>query len=259
MGTPTTITVQRVERLSPKAVRVTLDPGPNAHLWPHTPGGYLTFCLPCGDPVLHRSYSLVQGPQDRLPQVVVKETGSSFGSAFINREFIEGMQLMAYPPQGRLFPQDWNDTAHHFVMFAAGTGITPLYSVLQHVMESKHDHEVSLFYGNSSLTDILLREELEEWACHPRVTVRHILSDGSLDDELYNGRITASKAMLLCDAVDTALPKKVLLSGPAKMKEHVLRGLDLAGFPTQDIRYEDFHHPPHLDAFVGAAELDAAS
>ncbi|MGB1100425.1 MAG: 2Fe-2S iron-sulfur cluster-binding protein, partial [Flavobacteriales bacterium] len=63
-----------------------------------------------------------------------------------------------------------------------------------------------------------------------------------------NGRITASKAMLLCDAVDTALPKKVLLSGPAKMKENVLRGLDLAGFPTQDIRYEDFHHPPHLDA-----------
>ena len=90
MGTPTTITVERVERLSPKAVRVTLDPGPNAHLWPHTPGGYLTFCLPCGDPVLHRSYSLVQGPQDRLPQVVVKETGSSFGSAFINREFVEG-------------------------------------------------------------------------------------------------------------------------------------------------------------------------
>ena len=152
MGTPTTITVQRVERLSPKAVRVTLDPGPNAHLWPHTPGGYLTFCLPCGDPVLHRSYSLVQGPQDRLPQVVVKETGSSFGSAFINREFIEGMQLMAYPPQGRLFPQGWNDTAHHFVMFAAGTGITPLYSVLQHVMESDQAHEVSLFYGNSSLS-----------------------------------------------------------------------------------------------------------
>ena len=78
--------------------------------------------------------------------------------------------------------------------------------------------------------------------------MRHILSDGSLDDELYNGRITASKAMLLCDAVDTALPKKVLLSGPAKMKENVLRGLDLAGFPVQDIRYEDFHHPPHLDA-----------
>ena len=248
MGTPTTITVERVERLSPKAVRVTLDPGPNAHLWPHTPGGYLTFCLPCGDPVLHRSYSLVQGPQDRLPQVVVKETGSSFGSAFINREFVEGMQLMAYPPQGRLFPQDWNDTAHHFVMFAAGTGITPLYSVLQHVMESDQAHEVSLFYGNSGLSDILLREELEEWARHPRVTVRHILSDGSLDDELYNGRITASKAMLLCDSVDTALPKKVLLSGPAKMKENVLRGLDLAGFPTQDIRYEDFHHPPHLDA-----------
>ena len=248
MGTPTTITVKRVERLSPKAVRVTLDPGEHADVWGNVPGGYLTFCLPCGDPVLHRSYSLVQGPEAPMPQVVVKETGSSRGSAFINRQFTEGLELMAYPPQGRLFPETWNEAPQHFIMFAAGTGITPLYSVLQHVMASDLDHEVTLFYGNSSLSDILLRAELEEWARHPRVTVTHILSDGSLDDDLHNGRITASKTMLLCDTVKTSLPRKVLLSGPAKMKENVLRGLDLGGFPPADIRYEDFHHPPHLDA-----------
>ena len=248
MGTPTAITVQRVERLNPRAVRVTLDPGEHAHLWPNVPGGFLTFCLPCGDPVLHRSYSLVQGPDESMPQVIVKETGSSIGSAFINREFVEGMQLMAYPPQSRLFPEAWNEEAQHFIMFAAGAGITPLFSVLQHVMNSDVEHEVSLFYGNSSLGDILLREELDDWARHPRVTVNHILSDGSLDDELYNGRITASKTMLLCDSVRTSLPRKVLLSGPAQMKENVLRGLDLAGFQPQHIRYEDFHHPPHLDA-----------
>ena len=248
MGTPTAITVQRVERLNSRAVRVTLDPGENAHLWPNVPGGFLTFCLPCGDPVLHRSYSLVQGPNATLPQVIVKETGSSFGSAFINREFVKGMQLMAYPPQSRLFPKAWNDKAQHFIMFAAGAGITPLYSILQHVMNSDAEHEVSLFYGNSRLSDILLREELDEWARHPRVTVKHVLSDGSLDDDLYNGRITANKAMLLCDSVPTSLPRKVLLSGPTKMKENVLKGCELAGFQPQEIRYEDFHHPPHLDA-----------
>ena len=57
---------------------------------------------------------------------------------------------MAYPPKGRLFPDSWNDAPNHFVMFAAGTGITPLFSVMQHVLESAHEHEVSLFYGNSS-------------------------------------------------------------------------------------------------------------
>ena len=258
MGTPTKITVQRVERLNPKAVRLTLDPGENAHLWGHTPGGFLTFCLPCGDPVLHRSYSLVQGPQDPLPQVIVKETGGSVGSAFINREFSPGMQLMAYPPQSRFFPESWMEDATHFVMFAGGTGITPLFSVLQHVMNSPLHHEVSLFYSNSSLNDIILREELETWAGHPRVTVRHILSEGGMDDELYNGRITASKAMVFCNAVTTELPKKVLLSGPAKMKEDVLRGLDLAGFPSKNIRFEDFHHPPHLDApFIPECEVSA--
>ena len=247
MGTPNVITIKRIERLSPKTVRLTLDPGEHAHLWNHVPGGYMTFCLPCGDTVLNRSYSLVQAPDDVLPQVIVKETGGARGSAYINREFKEGFALMAYPPQGRLFPPAWDESPNHFVLFAAGAGITPLYSVLQHVLESSNVHEVSLFYGNSSLNDILLRDELEEWARHPRVNVTHILSDGSLEDDLHNGRITASKAMLLSDSVTTSLPKKFLVSGPAQMKTNVLRGLDLAGIDSKDIRYEDFHHPPHLD------------
>lgn len=248
MGSPTSVSVKRVERLSPLAVRITLDPGVHANQWTNIPGGYLTFCLPCGEPVMHRSYSLVQAPDMPFPQVIVKETGGARGSAFVNRHFKEGMQLMAYPPKGRLFPESWNETSHHFVMFAAGTGITPLYSVLQHVMASETKHEVTLFYGNSSVSDILLRRELDDWAKHPRVNVVHVLTDGSLDDDLHNGRITASKAMLLWDTVRTSLPRKVLVSGPASMKEDVLRGLDLCGIPPQDVRYEDFHHPPHLDA-----------
>ena len=247
MGTPNVITIKRIERLNPIAVRLTLDPGEYAHLWGYVPGVYMKFCLPFGVTVLNRSYSLVQGPQSRLPQVIVKETGGARGSAYINREFKEGLTLMAYPPKGRLFPDSWNDAPNHFVMFAAGTGITPLFSVMQHVLESVHEHEVSLFYGNSSLGDILLREELEVLAKHPRVNVTHILSDGSLEDDLHNGRITASKAMLLSESVHTSLPKGFLVSGPAQMKTNVLRGLDLAGVEPQDIRYEDFHHPPHLE------------
>ena len=250
MGTPTSITVKRVERLSPLAVRVTLDPGDQAEEWKNIPGGYLTFCLPCADPVLHRSYSLVNGPKDAFPQVIVKETGGARGSAFVNRKFTEGLQLMAYPPKGRLFPKVWDNSPHHFVMFGAGTGITPLYSVLQHVMDSDQNHEVTLFYGNSSLHEILLREELESWARHPRVRVIHILTDGSLDDDLHNGRITASKTVQLWDTVRSALPCKVLVSGPQSMKDDVLRGLDLCRVAPQDIRYEDFHHPPHLESPV---------
>ena len=237
-----------MERLNPKTVRITLDPGMHKDRWNNIPGGFLTFCLPCGDPVLHRSYSLVHGPDDPYPQVVVKETGGSLGSAYVNRRLKAGDQLMAYPPQGRLFPEAWNDEPSHFVMFAAGTGITPLFSVLQHVMGAPTLHEVTLFFGNSSASEIILRSELEDWAKHPRVRVAHILTDGSMDDDLYNGRITASKSIELLDTVRTSLPMKMLVSGPASMKADVLRGLDLSGIPPQHIRYEDFHHPPHQEA-----------
>ena len=97
MGTPAYITVKHVHRLSPKAVRVTLDPGDNLGDWRNIPGGFMTFCLPCGDPVLTRSYSLVQGPESTYPEVIVKETGGTRGSAFVNRKFEAGLKVMAYP------------------------------------------------------------------------------------------------------------------------------------------------------------------
>lgn len=247
MGNPATIEIKRVERLSATAVRVTLDPGIHAPEWRNIPGGYMTFCLPCEEPLLQRSYSLVQGPEAQYPEVIVKETGSGRGSAFVNRKFKAGMRVLAYPPQGRMFPESWFDVSSHFVMFAAGAGITPIYSVMQHMVEHDVHHEITLFYGNTGLKDILLREELELLAQLPNVNVLHLLTDGSLDDELYNGRINASKAMLLWDTIRTTLPKKVLISGPASMKEDVLRGLDLSGVHPKDIRYEDFHHPPHVD------------
>ena len=248
MGTPSTITVKHVERLGPKAVRLTLDPGARAKEWRNIPGGYMTFCLPCGDPILHRSYSLVQAPDAVFPQVVVKETGGSRGSAFVNRQFKPGMEVMAYPPQGRLFPSHWDEEPIHAVMFAAGAGITPMYSVMQHLLASPWDHEITLFYGNRGVSDILLRDELEVLAALPQVTVKHILTDESLEDELYNGRINASKTMLLWNEVVTDLPIKAMVSGPVGMKKDVLRGLDLAGIPAENIRVEDFHHPPHLEA-----------
>ena len=246
MGSPTTIRIHRVERLNAKAVRVTLDPGENKNLWPNIPGGYLTFCLPCGDPVMHRSYSLVQAPDAPLPQVVVKEVASGRGSAFINRHFKEGLELMAYPPKGRLYPREWDDVPQHLVLFAGGTGITPLYSVLQHVIQVHPENQVTLFYDNRTFQDILLRHELESWGEHPRVTVRHILSDGSLDDDLYNGRITESKTEKLWHSIQTSLPKKAMVCGPKGMRLAVLQGLGNCNVPAEHIRGEDFQHPPHL-------------
>ena len=248
MGTPTSITVKCVERLTPTSVRVTLDPGAHAESWTFVPGGFLTFCLPCAEPALMRSYSLVQGPEDALPQVVVKEVRPGGGSAFINRRFHEGMQLMAYPPQGRMFPEAWNATDAQYVMFAAGMGITPLLSVIKHVLHTRQTNSVVLFCGNRSARDILLLEELETLNAHPQVTVVHVLSDGSMDEALHNGRIDGKKALeLLATVPATGTPRRMLISGPEGMRQSVLMALLDSGIDPADVRLEDFTHPPHLD------------
>ena len=253
MGTPAYITVKHVHRLSPKAVRVTLDPGDNLDDWRNIPGGFMTFCLPCGDPVLTRSYSLVQGPESIYPEVIVKETGGTRGSAFVNRKFQAGLNIDGLPSRRDACCQRFGRRPPTILCCLPLVWASPRCTTSCNTCwPGRVDHEITLFYGNSGCHDILLREELDELSRDPRVNVVHILSDGSLDDDLHNGRINASKTMLLMQTVDTALPKKVLLSGPKSMKTEVRRGLDLCRVPEADIRAEDFHHPPHLEASVAS-------
>ena len=115
MEAPSKITIKRVERLSPQAVRITLDPGMDAPKWKNIPGGYLTFCLPVGENVLHRSYSLVQGLTSELPQVIVKETRCQRQRIHQPR-ILRGFQFDGLPSEGAFVPpclERGTSTFHH--------------------------------------------------------------------------------------------------------------------------------------------------
>lgn len=122
------------------------------------PGQFLTFDWTVNGKTLPRSYSLSSSPlRTNDVEITVKEQGVV--STFLNREALQGMTVKAHGPFGRFYFDEKRD--HSLVMFAAGSGITPMMSMLRHIEGVASDTEVTLFYAFRTERDVIFREELQ--------------------------------------------------------------------------------------------------
>ena len=231
--------------MTPNSVLVTLDPGPELPRFRHTPGQRVTFCLDLQDRPCFRSYNLVNAPES-LPQVAVKQVTRGGGSEFFNQELSIGDVLNVAPPEGTLYPDHTDNQARHLMLFAAGSGITPLYSIARHALRVRPDHHVTLFYANSSARDIMFARELEELAHSSRMEVFHILGDGGTGEDDSSGRLNANRVAKLMEQYGGGeLSEQAFLSGPTGFMDVVASGLQAAGRTIPFRRYS-FDHQPHL-------------
>ncbi len=236
--------VQQVRRLTSESVLVTLDPGDALPAFRHEPGQQVTFCLTLSERTCYRSYNLVNSPEG-LPQVAVKQVARGGASQFFTRELKPGDVLQVAPPEGDLYPARLDDAPHHMLLFAAGSGITPLYSVARHALRARPDHRVTLFYANRSTRHIMFRRELDQLAVSPRLEVFHILGDGGTGDANSSGRLDADRvAGLLAQFGHPNMDECAFVSGPEGFKEAVFAGLRDAA-PMLEVRDFCFGRQPH--------------
>lgn len=207
-------TVKEVQRLTSRSVLVTLDPGPSSARFVHAPGQRVSFCLDLDGTPCIRSYNLINDV-GQLPQVAVKEVAAGGSSAYFNERLQPGDVVNVAPPAGHYYEGALDFTAHHLLLFAAGSGITPLISVAKHALKARPDHKVTLFYANSSARDIMLQQELDTMARSTRFDVFHILGDGATGEDLSSGRLDHAKCQRLLEQFRVpGLPEVAFLSGP---------------------------------------------
>ena len=137
--------VRDIRRMTPDSVLVTLDPGPALPRFRHRPGQRITFCLDLQERPCFRSYNLVNTPGS-LPQVAVKQVTRGGGAEFFNQQLSIGDVLNVVPPEGTLYPEHTDNQARHLLLFAAGSGITPLYSIA-HALRARLRPSRTLFYA----------------------------------------------------------------------------------------------------------------
>ncbi|MBV8915825.1 MAG: phenylacetate-CoA oxygenase/reductase subunit PaaK [Acetobacteraceae bacterium] len=206
-------------------------------------GQYLTFRAVIDGEEVRRSYSICSGVNEGACRVGIKKVQDGLFSTWVNEALKPGQVLEAMPPMGNFFVPLAPSNRSHYVGFAAGSGITPLLSIIKTTLATEPHSRFSLFYGNRASSTIMFREELEDLKNEHlgNLSVTHILSREHQDLELFNGRICKAKCEQLfkywldLGSVDTAF-----ICGPQEMMLEVSESLQEHGLEKRQIKFELF-------------------
>ncbi len=206
-------------------------------------GQYLTLRAQIDGEDVRRSYSICSATQDGILRVAVKRTPGGIFSNWIVENVKAGCTLEVMPPEGRFHIRLSPEHTKNYVAFAAGSGITPVLSIIKTTLFTEPGSTFTLFYGNRASSTIMFREELAELKdiFLDRFTLIHIMTREHQDIELLNGRIDGAKAEALLkrfcrfEEIDT-----VFLCGPQQMTDDVSVRLRELGVPDTQIKIELF-------------------
>lgn len=211
-----------------------------------TQGQYLTLRTTIKGEDIRRSYSICTSPKEADLRVAIKQVPNGRFSTYANQQLQVGATLQVMPPMGNFYTQLAPDNAHHYVAFAAGSGITPIMSILKTVLEVEPQSRFTLFFGNKTTDSILFREELEALKnIHlERLSIHHILSRESTGSMLFDGRITQEKCERFTNLLfDPTAVDAYFLCGPEAMILDVQDALLQTGVDKKKIHFELFTTP----------------
>lgn len=239
--------VASVARNTRDAVVVTFDlPDDLRAQFAFRPGQYLTLRTELDGQELRRSYSICSAPGDGILRVAIKKVDEGVFSSWANHELQVGQTLEAMPPAGSFTVDFAAENRRHYVAFAVGSGITPVFSLVKTALATEPHSRFTLFFGNRASSSVLFREEIEDLKnlYMERFSLVYIMSRESQDIELFNGRLDGDKVdeLLSCwlrvDDIDYAF-----VCGPQTMTESVVQRLQDRGIPKSHIKFELFGAP----------------
>lgn len=236
------LTVTDIQKTVRDAVVLTLTPN-DEKTFAFVQGQYLTFRREFDGEDLRRSYSICSGKSDGVLQVGVKRVDGGVFSTWANSELKIGDALQAMAPMGNFYSTDEGAGDPHYLAFAAGSGITPILSILRTALATEASSKFTLVYGNRNLNTVMFREELEDLKnlYMDRFTVIHILSGDVQDIDLFSGRVDGEKCKkLFAHWIDVESVTTAYICGPEAMMLAVSASLKDHGLNKDQIRFELF-------------------
>lgn len=218
-------------------------------------GQYLTLKLTVNGEELRRSYSICSSPLDKQHlRIAVKKVPGGRASTQLVDKLKPGMSIEVMTPMGSFTTPFDPANQRNIVAFAAGSGITPILSILKTLLRTEPNSTFTLFYGNTDVDRIIFRQRLEELKVQhgERLKVFHILSKGVDEEKLFNGRITTEKAAELVKRfVADRNDNQYFICGPEQMMVNVSEALEKLGVDKKRIHVELFNTPVSTDAKKG--------
>jgi len=233
-----------VERETRDAVALTFEVPPAlAAQFRFDAGQHLTVRATIEGQDVRRSYSICSPVQEGKLRIAVKRSPGGVFSTWANDKLAAGASLDVTPPMGHFGVAPDPARARRYVGFAAGSGITPIVSIIATTLAGEPASEFTLFYGNRASGTVMFREALAALkdTYLARFNLVHVLSREAQDIPLLHGRIDREKAdLLLAHWVDLDRVDAVYLCGPDGMMRSVAEALAGRGYPESKVRIERF-------------------
>lgn len=239
--------VQDITRETSDCVSVAFEVPDNlADDYQFVPGQYLTLEADIDGEKVRRSYSLCSSPEDGELRVAIKKVEGGQFSTYANEKLSVGSEMRVMTPDGNFLVNINPEKKKNYVAFAAGSGITPVFSIIKSVLEMEPESTFTLFYGNKTTQSIIFRDKIDglKNKYMKRLEVHHVLSREDQGSDYLKGRIDEQKCINFSERFfDKNQVDAYFLCGPEAMINKVSETLKSQGVAKDKIHYELFTSP----------------
>ncbi len=209
------------------------------------PGQFLTLIFNIDNEEVRRSYSLCSSPvTNDEPAVTIKRITDGKVSNFINDHVKVGDVVKVMPAMGNFIAEPKKENKRKVVVFGAGSGITPLFSILKSILKVEEESKVYLVYGNRSESSIIFKKQIEELqnTYGNRLHVTHVLSQPSAEWTGLTGRLNLERLREILLDLPELSPQQAdyFLCGPTGFMHTVQEALNEMRVAKSRVNMESF-------------------
>ncbi len=237
--------VKDIRRETADAVSIAFDIPPTLQIpYQFKQGQYITLKLKVNGEEIRRSYSICTSPySENELRVAVKQVKDGRASTFINNTLKVGDVLEVMTPMGTFHSSLNGGAKKNYVLFAGGSGVTPMMSILKSILYIEKQSTITLVYANKDESSTIFKKEIDEiTAKHPQLKLVYVFDFPQQKiSDLQTGIITTDKALALIENFGGVNADEYFICGPGPMMENVKTTLEKLKIAKEKIHIEYFN------------------
>ena len=238
-----TLKVKDIKRETADAVSVSFEvPAPQQPEYLFKQGQYITLKLKLNGEEVRRSYSLCTAPHEKELRVAIKAVKGGLVSSYINSDLKVGDSIEVMTPMGTFYSTLAGNQKKNYVLFAGGSGITPMMSILKSILYVEKQSTITLIYANKNEDSTIFKNELDAIAkTNPNLKVVYVFDEPQHPiSDVQKGIVTLDKALQLIENFGGKNADEYFVCGPGPMMENVKTTLEKLKIAKEKIHIEYF-------------------
>lgn len=237
--------VKDIRRETADAVSVAFDVPPTLQIaYQYKQGQYITLKLKVNGEEIRRSYSICTSPYtEKELRVAIKEVEGGKGSTYINRNLKVGDMIEVMTPMGNFNSILSGNNKKNYVLFAGGSGITPMMSILKSVLHIEKQSQVTLIYANRDENSVIFKNELDKITAEHSANFKlvNVYDSTSLAlPEIQKGLMTPERTKALLENYGGVNADEYFICGPGPLMENIKSALENLKIAKEKIHIEYF-------------------